>query len=34
MLISREEVNVAKEVLKTHLIFYGDESYYKLLEVL
>ncbi len=34
MLASKEELNVAKEALKNHLIFHGAEAYYKLLEVL
>jgi len=34
MLMSKERLNVAKEVLENHLIFYGVEVYYKLLEVL
>ena len=34
MLTAKEELNVAKEVLNNHIILYGAESYYKLLEVL
>ncbi len=34
MLIAKEELNIAKEVLKNHLIFHGAEIYYNLLEVL
>ena len=34
MLTSKEELNVAKEVLNNHIILYGAESYYTLLRVL
>jgi len=34
MLTAKEELNVANEILKNHIIFHGAEAYYKLLEVL
>ncbi len=34
MLASKEKLNVAKEALNNHIIFYGAEAYYRLLEVL
>ena len=34
MLTAKEELNVAKEVLNNHILLYGAESYYQLLEVL
>lgn len=34
MLVSKEKLNIAKEVLSNHIIFHGAEAYYKLLEVL
>jgi len=34
MLMSKEELNVAKEALNDHIIFYGAEAYYKSLGVL
>lgn len=34
MLASKERLNIAKEALNNHIIFYGAEAYYKLLEIL
>ena len=34
MLAAKDEINIAKETLNNHIIFYGAEAYYSLLEVL